>query len=127
MKNRPSGLKYKRWKIDYSAKSHPAWNRGLKGYGAGESHHWFGRDCSGIKNPTWKGDKVKYRGLHNWVVRCLGQPNQCKDCKIIAYGHQMHWANKSRKYKRELSDWLRLCAKCHGKYDKALRQGEYSH
>ena len=33
----------------------PSWNKGLAGYQAGEKHHWYGRDNSGEKNPTWKG------------------------------------------------------------------------
>ena len=27
------------------------------------------------------------------------------------------WANISRKYKRDLKDWIRLCTKCHIIYD----------
>lgn len=29
----------------------------------------------------------------------------------------MHWASKTYKYKRELTDWVSLCATCHKKYD----------
>lgn len=32
---------------------------------------------------------------------------------------QYHWANISRSYKRDLSDWVRLCASCHKKSDLA--------
>lgn len=70
------------------------------------------------ENPRWKGDNVSYRTLHTWVVNKLGQPTKCEHCgKDGLSGHQIHWANKSRKYKRELDDWLRLCPKCHRKYD----------
>ena len=67
----------------------------------------------------WKGEEVKYRGLHMWVVARLGQPNTCENCgKSNLKGRKIHWANKSREYKRDLTDWLRLCAPCHGAYDR---------
>lgn len=74
---------------------------------------------SNEKSPHWKGNKVKYRGLHNWVERNLGKPDICEDCgRSGLKSHFIHWANKSGKYLRKLSDWVRLCALCHKKYDK---------
>lgn len=73
----------------------------------------------GDKNHNWKGDDVKYRSLHHWVVTNLGQPTKCEHCdKDGLTGKQIHWANKDHKYRRVLDDWIRLCPKCHGKYDK---------
>lgn len=70
------------------------------------------------KSRWWKGDKVQYRGLHNWIERKCGKPTKCEHCgKDGLTGHKIHWANKSGKYLRKLSDWLRLCAKCHKQYD----------
>lgn len=72
------------------------------------------------KSPHWSGDNVGYRGLHQWVESKLGKPNTCIHCgKSGLAGRQIHWANKSRKYKRSIFDWLRLCAKCHKIYDHA--------
>ncbi len=96
----------------------PSWNKGLIGYNAGEKHHWYGRDCTEENNPAWKGQTVGYRGLHIWVQKILGKPARCSNCGCIGYGHQMHWANKSGEYKREKSDWLRLCVQCHKAFDK---------
>ena len=71
------------------------------------------------KNTSWKGDKVGYHGLHKWVARWLGKPTMCEHCKKDGLtGQKIHWANKSGEYLRELSDWIRLCASCHGAYDK---------
>jgi len=95
-----------------------SWNKGLKGFGAGIKKPWFKELVTGEKNYNWKGDSVKYRALHNWVERNLGKPNICTDCFIFGEGHQMHWANISKEYKREISDWKRLCPSCHGKFDK---------
>lgn len=70
------------------------------------------------KHPGWKGDEAGYRAIHQWIQRKLGFPRKCEKCgKVKTKGHGIHWANKSRKYKRIKSDWIRLCAKCHGKYD----------
>jgi hypothetical protein len=30
-----------------------------------------------------------------------------------------HWANISKKYKRDRVDWLRLCGSCHMRYDES--------
>lgn len=75
-------------------------------------------------SPNWKGDGVGKTALHQWVIRNLGNPKKCEhcgrtDCK------KYEWANKSQKYKRDLSDWLRLCTKCHAKYDYPTRHKKW--
>jgi len=72
----------------------------------------FGED-----NPNWKGDKVSYSGLHYWLVRRLGSPKVCDKCGTIV-AKKYEWANKSGKYKRDITDWVRLCTHCHRIYDK---------
>lgn len=67
-------------------------------------------------NPNWKGDRVKYGGLHAWIVLRLGKPKKCELCGITS-SKKYEWANKSGEYKRDLSDWIRLCTSCHHKYD----------
>ena len=71
----------------------------------------------GKKHWYWKGSKVKYSGIHMWVRSQLGLPNKCERCGKIEYGHKMHWDNRDHEYKRVLYDWIRLCSKCHYKYD----------
>lgn len=76
---------------------------------------------NGNKHPNWRGDEVKYRALHDWVVKNLGQSDICEYCKISGLTkHQIHWANISGEYKRELTDWVRLCVRCHSRYDNKL-------
>jgi len=104
-KNRvmPKGVKHKfkqphnNW---YSKGSNP-WNIGIKG-----------ELCS-----NWKGDNVGYDALHGWVERELGKPKKCTFCGVSDENKKYEWANKSGKYKRDLTDWIRLCKKCHHKYD----------
>lgn len=75
-------------------------------------------DMTGENNPNWKGDDVSYVPLHSWVVRKLGKPNTCEKCgKTGLKGRKIAWANISRAYKRELTDWVRLCAGCHLIFD----------
>ena len=68
----------------------------------------------GEKNHEWKGDKVGYGALHDWVYRKLGKPKKCMNCNNT---ENLEWANKSRKYMRDLTDWISLCRSCHAKYD----------
>ena len=68
-----------------------------------------------------KKENVGYSGLHMWVRKMLGKPDKCELCRNNKLRHrQYHWASKSRKYKRDLTDWLRLCVKCHKAYDRVL-------
>ena len=77
------------------------------------------KDITDEKHPFWKDVGVSYDGLHKWINRKLGKPITCDFClKTNLYGKNIHWANKSKEYRRDISDWIRLCAKCHKKYDK---------
>lgn len=76
---------------------------------------------SGDKHYCWKGDNVGYFALHEWVVKNLGKPSRCEKCSRTDFPtSKMQWANKSGLYKRDLSDWVRLCVWCHGKADKTF-------
>ena len=65
---------------------------------------------------TYKGDNVGMRALHTWVERKLGKPSKCEHCGDQD-AKRYEWSNKSWEYKRDLSDWQRLCTKCHMNYD----------
>lgn len=69
------------------------------------------------KARRWKGEDVSYSGLHYWVYRKLGAPKECKKCGLSDPKRKYQWANVSREYKRELSDWVRMCCSCHKLYD----------
>ena len=74
-------------------------------------------------HPYWKGNEVGYGGIHMWIKSKLGKAKSCFICNsenndLTAYG----WANKSGEYKRDLNDWIPLCAKCHSSYDKYQKQ-----
>lgn len=63
---------------------------------------------------VWKGEDVSYSGLHHWVRKWLGTPNICVNCNNNDKpSRHYQWANVSGEYKRDLDDWVRLCAQCH--------------
>jgi hypothetical protein len=64
---------------------------------------------------TFKGDYVGYSSLHKWVRKHNGSPSVCEHCGKTE--GRIEWANKSHEYKRDLSDWIALCKKCHVYYD----------
>lgn len=86
-----------------------SWNKGIKLPQLSGEKHW-----------NWKGDKVGYMGLHDWVEKELGKPFYCEHCDATV--GRFEWANKSHEYKRRIDDWIRLCKKCHIAYD---RQGSW--
>lgn len=77
------------------------------------------RQCAGLATkgkPKLKQLKnnVKYSGLHMWAKRWLKKPSKCNKCNEKGL---LHLANKSHKYKRDLTDWFWLCPPCHSEYD----------
>lgn len=78
---------------------------------------------SGAKSHKWKGNSAGYHAIHTWVRKNAGKPSYCEHCKTSDKRKRYEWANVSRTYKRELSDYIRLCAKCHRDYDSNYRKG----
>ncbi len=73
----------------------------------------------GEGNPNWKGNKVKYGALHDWVKRYKPKPKFCEICKK---NKSFDLANISGKYKRDINDFEWLCRKCHMKDDGRLKK-----
>lgn len=74
----------------------------------------------GEGNPRWKGDAAGYSTKHMWLRGRYGCPKKCEECGTEV-SKKFEWANLSGKYKRDRSDWKRLCIKCHRKLDVATR------
>jgi hypothetical protein len=72
------------------------------------------KGCKGInlgsKHGLWKGDEVGLKSLHKWVKARIPKPKLCSRCHKRK---AIDLANKSGKYKRDLSDWNWLCRHCH--------------
>lgn len=63
-----------------------------------------------------KGTMNEYWVVHQWVNRQLGKPQECENCGD-GYDKRFQWANISGQYKRDISDWARLCYICHLLFD----------
>lgn len=93
------------------------WNKGLNGIHLSPKTEW-----AKSNEKQFDGDINAYNRLHRWVRKNLGRPETCESCLESGLAREkIHWANKSREYKKELTDWIRLCAKCHFDYDKPFR------
>lgn len=74
------------------------------------------------KLASFNGTINEYAELHRWVKKVLGKPDTCEQCNRSGlYGISIHWANLSGEYKREVSDWAKLCAVCHGRFDRPTK------
>lgn len=80
------------------------------------------KTTTGSENSNWKGDDVGYTALHDWVRRWLGTPSFCEQCKTTE-SKKFEWANISGEYKRDVTDWKRLCKKCHVAFDNTINRG----
>ena len=74
----------------------------------------IGERNSGEKCGSWKGNNVKYRGLHEWVRRHYPKTEKCEICEIKP---PLDLANKTGIYNREFKNWMYLCRSCHEKMD----------
>ena len=70
----------------------------------------------GDKSPSWKGGNIGYMAMHDWVRETFGSPSKCEHCETERAA-KFEWANISGEYKRDRSDWIRLCKKCHQRFD----------
>lgn len=71
-------------------------------------------ETSNDKHWNWKGDEVKYGGLHGWVRRHLPKPENCHLCKEK---EPKEVACITGIYNRELRNWAWFCISCHRKWD----------
>lgn len=96
-------------KCGFNKLSSKGWfKKGIKPWNIGKNGDYL---------PHWKGNNVGLDALHEWVERKLGKPRKCEKCGTIT-AKKYDWSNKNHQYKRILSDWQRLCFRCHFLYDK---------
>ena len=92
-----------RKRLSDALKGKAAWNKGVVGL---REH----------ASPSWKGENAKYGAIHEWIRKKLGTPKFCECCGRTDK-KKYEWCNINHKYKRDINDWMRLCTKCHRKYD----------
>lgn len=82
----------------------------------GSKNPMFGK--TEAQHPNWKGNQVGYFGVHDWMTSRYGQPNHCEQCGTTDPDTRYEWANISGEYRRERSDFIRLCKRCHNNHDQ---------
>lgn len=97
-------------------KGHNPWNKGLKGTHFSPATEFRKGGPVNEKHPGWKGDKASYAAIHVWIARHFTRPLECEHCST-KIAKKFEWANISKKYLRDRSDWLNLCTSCHQDYD----------
>lgn len=73
------------------------------------------------ENLRKKTNGISYSSLHIWIRSLLGIANKCEKCGKTEMPknrkNYFQWANISGKYKKDLSDWMQMCASCHSVHD----------
>jgi len=88
--------------------------KGIKGFQKGVQNKT--QFQGGTKHPLWKGNKVGYSALHEWISVNWGKAREYF-CKC---GEQaLDWANLDGVYERSRKHWEPKCRSCHKKFDKA--------
>lgn len=62
--------------------------------------------------PTW------YDFVHKWIKSIKGNADRCM-IDERHFNDRYEWANISREYKKELTDWIMMCVPCHRFYDSS--------
>lgn len=60
-------------------------------------------------------DNPSCPAIHDWIKRWGKDLKKCELCGVE--GKRLDWSSKSAKRIRDLSDWQRICRKCHCRYD----------
>lgn len=72
----------------------------------------------GQTNGNWKGDFVKYSGLHKWLRDNFGKANKCENENCPGKSKNFDYAKiKGKKYLRRRENFMMMCHPCHKQYD----------
>jgi hypothetical protein len=72
----------------------------------------------GERHYEWKGQDAGYRAKHVWINREAGRASYCFNPNCLAPNStRFQWANVSKEYRRDVNDYIPLCATCHKNWD----------
>lgn len=81
----------------------------------------------GALNPNWKGDEAGLDAQHRRVVRARGNPQSCSQCGTDDAQKYYHWAFNNQGDRKNVWDYIRMCAGCHRSYDDDFTPRGSSH
>ena len=108
-------------KISKSLEGRIPWNKGKIGWikHSEKTKEKLRLSHLGKKNAVWKGDDVKYAGLHMRMRKEILKPNVCTICKE---NQPYDLSSKGHVYTTNPTDWEWLCRGCHRKKDNDFRR-----
>lgn len=76
-------------------------------------------EARGEEHHNWKGENIKYRAIHRWLVITFGKADRCEntDCPKKSSNYQ-YALIKGKKYERKRENYKKFCVSCHKIYDK---------
>jgi len=81
----------------------------------GHKHSEESKQRMSENSHMWRGNKVKYRALHQWIRKYLPIPKNCQMCNEIK---RLTLSNITDEYNRFFCNWLYLCYKYHNRLDR---------
>ncbi len=82
-------------------------------------------DYKGSKHHNWRGAEASYNAVHTWLRTNYGSADRCENKKCKRPHKTFQWARLHGKdcvHKRE--NFVRLCLRCHTKYDADEKWGD---
>lgn len=89
-------------------------------YGFKKGNRFGNQFKKGSENAYWKGDKVNYQSLHNYITKYKSKTNKCEICGEIKK-LQLSFDHSLGRHTRNIDDYKWLCSKCHFERDGKLR------
>ncbi len=114
----PSLFEYRKLDLPQFELEDRKWNDLLKKAGFDIYEHPKDGD-----HPNWKDKNVKYRALHEYIIRKKPKGPRCEICGKLAT--RMELSNKDHQYSRNPNDYRWLCDDCHAKYDKNIARKKF--
>jgi hypothetical protein len=82
-------------------------------------HSNYGKNHRAENHYKWKGESVKYHGIHTWLRKFFGVSGICDICNKES--KKLHWAlMRGKEYERKRENFMHLCASCHKNYDMTI-------
>lgn len=59
-----------------------------------------------------------YMAIHTWLARHFGRADHCENRECDGRSRVFEWANLSKTYPKDITDYRQLCKGCHIRFDR---------